>query len=220
MKTFQDLIKAGIAPSRYDTKLMGQTTDTDPLVRTYNNIWGIISDTHMSRLEDGRYVITGSMVSDQRKFSTFLYAERWGGYNFGNSSLKTLSDSYLSLCSLINRNNCVGSFEKINGDNVYVLTPLSDEQQSEKSKCSASIQCDGCCIGCSESVFPIKMSQITSNEKTLASILEANDSLLDKVNKLNESEDIDGKNWSVCYDMEGLRFINENKKYILKRNEN
>ena len=210
MKTFQDLINAGIAPSRYDTPLMGQTTDTDPFVRTYNNIWGPVSDTHMSTLGDGRYVITGTMVADQVKFSSFLYSTRWGGYDFGSTSLKSLNDKYLSLSSLINRNNCIGAFGIINGDKVYIISHVEAQDKVICPCCTAN-----CCIGCAESAMPISVSQITNNRKVLDSILTAEDNLLDKAKKLNESEFIDGAYWTVNYDHEGIRFVNENKKYIL-----
>ena len=85
MKTFQDLIKNGVAPNRYDSVYIGSIPDSDPFIRGYNNVWGVVSDTHMSHYGENQYIITGSLVSNTSKFSQFLYAYYWGGYSFNAS---------------------------------------------------------------------------------------------------------------------------------------
>ena len=49
MLTFSDLIKSGIAPAPYKTNIVTNDFESlDRFVINYNNIWGMISDTHMS----------------------------------------------------------------------------------------------------------------------------------------------------------------------------
>ena len=50
MLTFTDLIKQNIAPSPYKTNVIDDSSDR--ICINYNNIWGILTDTHMSKGED------------------------------------------------------------------------------------------------------------------------------------------------------------------------
>lgn len=121
MITFTDLINSGIAPSPYEFDVV--TTGSDRFVINYNNIWGVISDTHMGIGEDGNYYITGQLFRDARKTSTFVYAYSWGGYTFSNSSLKiaTLHE----YCRL---NHKALRHVKVNGDDVLKLVDVEDNE--------------------------------------------------------------------------------------------
>ena len=136
MQTFTDLIKSGVAPSPYKTNVI--SNETDRFIINYNNIWGIISDTHMSKGEDGRYYITGQLFKNKDKTCNFIYAWSWGAYNFKNSSL-----GYSSLKEYCDRNYKTISHEIVNGDDVLVLTEFTEEQREYYDKYYGATQTDG-----------------------------------------------------------------------------
>lgn len=67
MKTFKDLMQeerhAYFPPQPHNTS-------NDPICREYNNLWGLLTDTHMSKHADD-YIITGSMTGTD-KFYSFI----------------------------------------------------------------------------------------------------------------------------------------------------
>lgn len=204
MKTFQDLIRQGIAPNRYDAKYIGSTPDMDPFVRGYNNVWGIVSDTHMASYGEDQYIITGHMVQDKTKFTEFLYAYCWGGYSF-DSSLAARNTGVRSLSGYFTKNRVIGNFAKVNGDDAYIVSPIPE------SKCTP---CNGCCdCGQADSCVPCAENKIFANAEVKESIFGG--SIEETIQKLNESKYVDGSDWTVARDVDGLRFMNENKKYIL-----
>ena len=127
MLTFSDLIKKGIAPSPYKKDVI--TTDSDRFIINYNNIWGIISDTHMGKGEDGNYYITGQLFKDKAKTENFIHAWTWGGYCFKDSSLKCTS-----LFQYCQSNYKTVAHEIVNGDDVLVLKEFTDEQKEYYDK--------------------------------------------------------------------------------------
>lgn len=130
MLTFNDLIKSGVAPSPYKTNVLGNGTDNlDRFIINYNNIWGIISDTHMSKGDDGNYYITGQLFRDRQKTCNFLYALAWGGYCFKDSSLKCQS-----LYDYCRSNYKTVSHRIVNGDDVLVVKDFTDEQKEYYEK--------------------------------------------------------------------------------------
>jgi len=201
MRTFQDLINQGIAPSRYEQPIAKCMPEDDPFVRAYNNVWGIVSDTHMNKIDDDNYFITGSMIRDQRKFSQFLFAEYWGGYKFANTAAAKVNDAW-SLSGFLGQNRLVGSFGVINGDQVYLLTNYEGEEVGgcpEFKNCGIPCTCK--CICCREGF------EESLNGSTMYEILDM----------LNEDKHVDGSRWQVATTNEGLTFVNENdKKIILK----
>ena len=127
MLTFSDLIKSGIAPSPYKKDVI--TSETDRFIMNYNNIWGIISDTHMGKGSDGNYYITGQLFRDKDKTQQFLYAWQWGGYWFKYSSLKQRC-----LFDYIKSNYKTVSHEIVNGDDVLVIKDFTEEQREYYDK--------------------------------------------------------------------------------------
>ena len=125
MLTFSDLIKSGIAPTPYKTNIVANDFESlDRFVINYNNIWGMISDTHMSKGEDGNYYITGQLFRDKEKTTNFLYAWNWGGYQFKDSSI-----GMISLSEYLKRNYKTVSHEIVNGDDVLVVRDFTKEQR-------------------------------------------------------------------------------------------
>lgn len=127
MLTFSDLIKSGVAPSPYKTNIIGN--ESDRFVINYNNIWGVISDTHMSKGEDGAYYITGQLFRDKEKTQNFLYAWRWGNFYFKDSSLQ--SQSLYDYCK---KNYKTIAHEVVNGDDVLVVRDFTEDQKEYYDK--------------------------------------------------------------------------------------
>ena len=127
MLKFSDLIKSGVAPSPYQRNVVGNQTDR--FVINYNNIWGVISDTHMSKGDDGVYYITGQLFRNKEKTSSFIYAWNWGGYSFKDSSLRCKS-----LFSYCQENYKTISHEIVNGDDVLAVRDFTEEQREYYDK--------------------------------------------------------------------------------------
>lgn len=130
MLTFSDLIKSGIAPSPYKTNIVGNDiSKLDRFVINYNNIWGMITDTHMSKGDDGNYYITGQIFKDKGKTNNLLYAWNWGNYQFKDSSI-----GMISLSEYLKRNYKTVSHEVVNGDDVLVVRNFTEEQREYYDK--------------------------------------------------------------------------------------
>lgn len=122
MKTFKDLI------SKYNrtnnTQYISDKVSLDRLERMYNNLWGAVTDTHMSTTEDG-YIITGSKVSQQEIFLTLLTADRWEDIMFPHSF-----KYYMSLLNL------VGEFRVTNGQIAFVIRPWNESSPNPIFRCN------------------------------------------------------------------------------------
>lgn len=128
MLTFSDLIKKGVAPSPYKTNVIGPE-NSDRFIINYNNIWGIISDTHMSKGEDGNYYITGQLFRNKANTERFIYSSTWGGYCFKDSSLKCAC-----LFDYCRSNYKTIEHTIVNGDDVLVLKDFTEEQKEYYDK--------------------------------------------------------------------------------------
>ena len=127
MLTFSDLIKSGIAPSPYKKNVVGNGSDR--FIINYNNIWGIISDTHMSLGEDGVYYITGQLFRDKDKTNNFIYAWTLGGYSFKDSSMHCQS-----LFDYCRKNYKTIAHEVVNGDDVLAVRDFTEDQREYYNK--------------------------------------------------------------------------------------
>lgn len=127
---FSDLIKKGVAS--FQEKPVGSSVPTlDPMVKAYNNLWGLLTDTHMSAVEDG-YIITG----------TFVKSQYWEGFKYcsyyGSTNIK-LGSGYYSLENMINVNGYQMSPDTYNGDYVIKLTKRPEPANTPENG-------EGCCI--------------------------------------------------------------------------
>lgn len=159
MLTFTDLINSGVAPSPYKKNVIGP--DTDRFMVNYNNIWGSVTDTHMSKGDDGKYYITGSLFRRKNKTEELIYGCWWGGYSFSNSSIgyKTLYDYCIA-------NHKVIQHTKVNNDDVLVVFDMSEDQKEyvEKNHMGSDmIYNSGCCCG--------DIDKQTKNEREIADSL-------------------------------------------------
>lgn len=87
---FTDLVAAGVASFEHEP-IAPQTPSACPICHTYNNVWGVLTDTHMSFV-DNRWIITGTYVSNTTKWQTLLYAPAIGGCQFFTTGYACLSN--------------------------------------------------------------------------------------------------------------------------------
>ena len=128
MLTFTDLIKSGVGTSCYSTNVVGSDSGyakQDRFIINYNNIWGVVTDTHMSKGEDSFYYITGSMIADERKAERLLYGLNVGNYYFSNSSL---GNKCSNLFAYLRMNRMKAERTIVNGDFVLKIVPMSEEE--------------------------------------------------------------------------------------------
>ena len=116
---FSELIAKGVAEFRY-TPIAPSIPEQDPICRSYNNIFSIASDTHMSCLGDGRRVITGHKIGIKKDWDLFVDSCFWGAVDFRTSGYYCVND-------FLYKNGLVGHYDVINNDNVYVVESLTDK---------------------------------------------------------------------------------------------
>lgn len=177
---FSDLIKNGIADFHY-TPLTSDKPDTDPICRTYNNIFSIPSDTHMSITADGERVITGHMINTQH-WGDFCCSWCWGAVDFRTSGV-------WCLCDFLYKNGLKGEIASLNGDVVYKIVAREPGE-----KCPACSLCPNS-FNTNESKIPHPITELTLSGNKLH-IMECFGENVDIVaKKMNESTWVKGSNW-------------------------
>ena len=109
---FSEWVEQGIAKFDY-IPILPESSETDIICKTYNNVFAMALDTHMSMLEDGRRIITGHNVAT-KNWEYFINCCRWGGMDFTDSGLYTVN------CYLRDQ-GLEGRREMINGDIVWLV---------------------------------------------------------------------------------------------------
>lgn len=175
---FTELISAGVAAFN-STPIAQETPQYCPVCHTYNNVWGIITDTHMSCLENGRRVITGTFVSDPAKWTKLLYSQFWGGVRFDTAG-------YMSLSEFLYNHGLDAVVVDLNGQPAMELVPCDD--------CPVSgIACK--VYTTTETKFPQPIERLGA----VRECFEA-DTLSKVAKKLNASIKVPGNHWHVCED--------------------
>lgn len=175
---FSELIKQGVAEFNY-TPISKDVPEMDPICRTYNNIFAIPSDTHMNCLEDGRRVITGHMINTD-KWCMFVQSCCWGAVDFRTSGT-------WSVCDFLFRNGLEGKMGTLNGDVVYFVTPMSEEDRKALMK-NQVITTE------SNIPMPITVLTTTGDMMHIKECFDCND-IKETVRRMNESTRVVGNNW-------------------------
>lgn len=110
INTFKDLIEKGVAPSPYEMDTQASTPTLDPIVRHYNNYWGLATDTHCSTTDGKTYIITGSLVAQPDRFDTLLTTRFWQAIEFPSTWIEVMNNKGLK-----------GEYKNINGTIYYVM---------------------------------------------------------------------------------------------------
>ena len=194
---FSELISQGVASFNY-TNISKDIPEQDPICRMYNNIFSIPSDTHMSCLEDGTRVITGHMIATD-KWEKFCMSCCWGAVEFRTSGVWSVFDFLFS-------NNLEGRVGVLNGDVVYIVTPMSKESREAVMKNT---------VVTTESNIPqpITVLTTTGNMMHIQECFESKN-LFEIVKRLNESSYVKGNNWVPSNN--GIVGLVGNTTYVIK----
>lgn len=172
---FSQLVDAGVAGFQ-STPIAQETPAYCPVCHTYNNVWGIITDTHMSCLPDGRRVITGTFVGDPKKWTQLQYAPFWGGVRFDTTG-------YMSLSEFLYMNGLEGRAIALNGQTAIELVP-----------------CEECAVsGIACSTYTTTETRFPQPITRLGGVLECLNchSLKEAAGRLNASVKVPGNHWHV-----------------------
>jgi hypothetical protein len=202
MDKFSELIKQGVAKFEYKP-ITGDITDTYPqdlesqMIRDYNNLYSIATNTHMGRSTDNRIIITGTLVKDTKYFDRFLCSQYYKNLTFDKCPSCFFRDY-----------GFVGHYEILNNDNVYVLELISEHPELVKYEI-----CQDNCLCTSESNIPRNVRFISTSgnfEDVKECITE------DTAKSLNESKYIIGDNWMVVGLSDGYHLMEMNQKIMIK----
>lgn len=112
---FTELIQQGVAQFQHT-----ETSNQCPLCREYNRFWGAVTDTNMRHLEDGRIIISGSLLRNQQRWEDLLTSRFWGAFDFGQSGFPTLG---AFLCS----KRLYAQWDTANGEPIISIIDCPDE---------------------------------------------------------------------------------------------
>lgn len=117
MKTFQDLIRDGVAPTFVTNwgSSCAHSLCCDPVITTYNNQFGIANQTHLDKNVEG-YCITGSAVADMKHFDLFLHALSYSNVSFPCSPM-----------DLFRQYSLAGEYSVQNGQLIYQLRKVEEQ---------------------------------------------------------------------------------------------
>lgn len=214
---FTEWIENGLAPSRYTTKTIGDTPETCPVCRLYNNIFSMITDSHMSQtvLPSGEcvHIITGALARNKTMFDRVLYACDYNTINISRMFLAAGVEGLYSLGDLFNRMNWMASVEKVNNDNAIVLR----EKPAEIALAPVSPDTT---YTTSESRIPQSVRLLTT-DNTVESITECAencDNLYKFADNMNKSVRVRGNNWTPDIFNESVYSWDGKKYYFIKIN--
>ena len=206
MDKFSELIAKGVAAFHH-VPVAPEMPTTDPIVRTYNNLFGATTDTHMVSIGD-EYMITGSLFKSRSATERAFSMYGLGAVDFRPSGYWSAHDFFC-------KNKLIGSFGKLNGDDVYVLTIRKEGDKENGPEC-----CDCCCDGlayesmhdCARrcmmagSQIPHSIAELTTSGDPyhiMECYKDAKD-IYEVVQRLNESRFVKGE-WTVgTYSLFGM----------------
>ena len=202
MDKFSELIAQGVAKFEYKP-ITGNITDTylqdleSQMIRDYNNLYSIATNTHMSRNVDNRIIITGTLVKDPIYFDRFLCSNYY----------KNLTFSKCPAC-FFKEHGYVGHYEILNNDYVYVLELLTEHPELAQTQ----ICQDNCVCPC-EGGIPrnVRFISTSGNFEDVKECVTEN-----TAKSLNESKYIIGDNWMVVGLSTGYNLVEMNQKIMIK----
>lgn len=182
---FTELIEQGVTRFEY-TPIAPEIPEQDPICRQYNNIFSIPTDTHMHlNHETGERYITGHMIEQTAKWDSFVYSHNWGAVTFKTTG-------YWCLCDFLQKHGLEGRHSILNGDSIYLVTPIPAE-----ADCPAPV-CPVCCTT-SESKIPQPIANLVAGGDIMKikECYKGKSSIYDVCAAMNENIYIKGENWTV-----------------------
>lgn len=213
---FSEMINKGVAA--FEEKPVGSFTPTlDPMVRSYNNLWGALTDTHMSIVGDGEYIITGTFVNTP-SWERFKYCSNWG------TTCIKLGSGYGSLEQMVWVNGYEMKPDLYNGDYVIRITKRPEPSPEDPngipvppSDCSP-VCCPvcPCVVSLGESQIPHPFKEFFTTDQ-IKVICEAwGGGVAEKVAAaLNENKELKGHSFRVSADSQYM-IVDEKMKINLK----
>ena len=185
---FTELINQGVASFNY-TPIAPSISEQDIICRAYNNIWSIPSDTHMHlNQETGERYITGHMIEQTAKWDSFVYAHNWGAVTFKTTG-------YWCLCDFLQKNGLEGRHSVLNGDSIYLVTPIPADAETY------GVVCPDCpttvCTSESKIPQPIAMLVAGGDIYKIKECYQGKSNLYEVAAALNENFYVKGNEWTV-----------------------
>lgn len=196
MDRFTEMIEKGVASREYKT-FLPETPDQDPIVRTYNNCFGLFTDTHMSKMNENEYVITGSLCSRPDRFDSFLYS-----VNFGLGTAFKVNGKITSLAGFLQSNGLKGQYECLNGDSVYKIYPCPSSACCIDPACGYGV----CGMDC-QSSYPTQLGEKLMS--AIADMLSESANLEELENKINKCDILNGSDWFSFNTSKGFGLLSE-----------
>lgn len=202
MDKFSELIAQGVANFEYKN-ITGNITYTCPhdmasvMIREYNNIYSIATNTHMSCTDCGQVIITGTLVNDPKYFDRFLCSTYYKNLIFPKCPACFFRDF-----------GYIGYYDNLNRDKVYVLEPVSEHPELTQVQL-----CQNNCVCPCEGGIPKNVRFISTSgnfEDVKECVTE------DTAKSLNESKYIIGDNWMVVGLSTGYNLVEINQKIMIK----
>lgn len=207
MDRFSELISRGVASFNYKPT-NSSIADDCPLCRSYNNIFSIATDTHMSCIDGDMKIITGHIVSDKVKFDKFIWACQYGGVNFNTTG-------YISFADWMNKVGLVGRYDFYNGDSVYILEPHRTTKNTQPELGEPDNVITSFTTEDSTIPQPIRLLTKDNNVDSFKECVK--NTLEETATAMNESRYIYGDSWMVTNFSDGPHIIGvvNNKYYKL-----
>lgn len=177
---FSEWIEQGIAKFKQTARTpvcAACDPETAALIHTYNNIWGMPTDTQMAKLDDGRLVITGRFTQS-REWYDFCQSNHWYAVDFTASGVWCL-DCWL--CNFKKMLKCTF----VNGEQAWEVVDLV-EPEVEMAPVSMTT---------SENKIPQFINVLENHPGAIQDILSMKGSCEDIVARLNESHKVKGRTW-------------------------
>lgn len=192
---FTELVQQGVAT--FSPKPIAQEVpENDPICREYNNLFGLVSDTHMSCTPEGGRIITGHMIGT-KKWDEFATSHVWGTFEIDNGYWSLADWAYHHNFKLV---RCLGRDCTICVEDIPV-TPSELKVSIPQSYTT------------SESKIPQNIIGLTTNGDVMKVKECFGDTIEMVVKNLNESIYIKGNNW--IHNGENIMGLVGNKVYIL-----
>lgn len=205
MDRFSELISKGVAKFEY-TPIANSIPEQCHVCRSYNNIFSIATDTHMSCLGDKK-VITGHGVRDTEKFDKFIWSHQFMGVNFITAGVYSFAD-------WMTKYGLTGHYDILNGDYVYILEPGAFDEEPVEDDIPSTMSFTT--VTTDESSIPMSSKYLTTdiNDDSIKECIK--DTYSETVKSLNESRFVRGNSWKVVNLHEGKHIVGEVSGKIYK----
>lgn len=184
---FSEMIARGIAKFEY-TSYIPSIPSSDYISRTYNNIFGLVTDTHMTKTGKDTWTITGHFLKNKDGWMKFIYSSYRGGVVFAPYG-------YYSLYDFLDKNQLYfQDYGILNGDTVAIITtkPQIEDTVSATSREETTAPI---VYHTTESLIPQNIANISmNNDKTDIDICFSSNPYVFLKN-LNNSPKIKGNKW-------------------------